>query len=100
MTWEQDSKLAPNFPEPRRRNPAQRKQVANSHVGTIRVCFHREVEGKIKTLSLKREADKWFVVLACEVPAPVNVANVLPAIGLDVGLTQFVTRYGDLGPYC
>jgi hypothetical protein len=36
------------------------------HVGTIRVCLHREVEGTIKTLSLKREADKWFVVLACE----------------------------------
>jgi putative transposase len=61
------------------------------HVGMIRVCLHREVEGKIKTLSLKHEADKWFVVLACEVLEPVKVANVLPAIGLDVGLTQFAT---------
>jgi hypothetical protein len=33
------------------------------HVGTIRVCLHREVEGNIKTLSLKREADKWFLVV-------------------------------------
>jgi putative transposase len=31
------------------------------------------------------------VVVACEVPEPVKVANVLPAIGLDVGLTQFAT---------
>jgi len=61
------------------------------HVGKIRVCLHRQVEGTIKTLSLKREADKWFVVLACEVPEPVKVPNVLPAIGLDVGLTQFAT---------
>ena len=30
------------------------------HVGTIPVCLHREVEGTIKTLSIKREADKWF----------------------------------------
>jgi putative transposase len=61
------------------------------HVGMIRVCLHREVEGKIKTLSLKREADKWFVVVACEVPEPAKIGNVLPSIGLDVGLTQFAT---------
>src|SRR4029077_6167247 len=42
------------------------------HAGTIRVCLHREVEGKIKTLSLKREADKWFVVLAFEVREPIQ----------------------------
>jgi putative transposase len=61
------------------------------HVGMIRVCLHREVEGKIKTLSLKREANKWFVVLACEVPEPAKVGNVLPTVGLDVGLTHFAT---------
>jgi putative transposase len=61
------------------------------HVGKIRVCLHRQVEGRIKTLSLKREADKWFVVVACELPEPIKVANVLPAIGVDVGLTQFAT---------
>ena len=60
------------------------------HVGTIRLCLHREVEGKIKTLSLKREGDKWFVVLACEAPEPQKVGNILPAVGLDVGLTHFV----------
>ena len=61
------------------------------HVGTIRVCLHREVEGTIKTLSIKREADKWFVVLACELPEPAKVGNLLPAVGLDLGLTHFAT---------
>jgi putative transposase len=61
------------------------------HVGTIRVCLHREVEGKIKTLSLKREADKWFLVVASDVGEPAPVRNVLPAIGIDVGLTHFAT---------
>jgi putative transposase len=61
------------------------------HVGTIRVCLHRPVDGAIKTLSLKREGDRWFVVLACEVPQPAKVGNVLPAVGLDVGLSHFVT---------
>jgi len=61
------------------------------HVGTIRVCLHREKEGKIKTLSLKREGDNWFAVVTCEVPETPKVGNILPAVGLDVGLTHFVT---------
>jgi putative transposase len=61
------------------------------HVGTIRVCLHREVEETIKTLSLKREADKWFLVVTSDVGKPDPVGNVLPAIGIDVGLTHFAT---------
>ena len=60
------------------------------HAGIIRVCLHREVDGKIKTLSLKREADKWFVVVCCELPEPIKVGNVLPTAGLDVGLSHFL----------
>jgi putative transposase len=61
------------------------------HVGVIRVCLHREVEGTIKTLSLKREADKWFLVVVSDVGKPDPVGNALPPIGLDVGLTHFAT---------
>jgi putative transposase len=61
------------------------------HAGTIRVCLHREVEGKIKTLCLKREGGKWFVVVTCELPDRSKIENTLPPIGLDVGLTHFVT---------
>jgi putative transposase len=61
------------------------------HVGTIRVCLHREVEGTIKTLSIKREAGNWFLVAACDVAEPAPVGNLLPAVGLDVGLTHFAT---------
>jgi transposase len=61
------------------------------HVGTIRVCPHRQIEGKVKTLSLKREDDKWFVVVSCDVGEPVKVGNTLPSVGLDVGLTHFAT---------
>jgi putative transposase len=61
------------------------------HVGTIRVCLHREVEGTIKTLSLKCEGDKWFVVVTAEQPEAAKVGNILPSVGLDVGLTHFLT---------
>lgn len=61
------------------------------HVGTIRVKLHRPVEGTIKTVSLKREAGKWFVMFSCELPdVAINPSN-LPNVGIDVGLTRFLT---------
>ena len=61
------------------------------HVGTIRVRLHRPVEGVIKTLTLKREAGKWFVVVSCELPDVPALPSALPPIGIDVGLTHFLT---------
>jgi putative transposase len=53
-----------------------------------RFCLLRHVDGTIKTLSLKREADKWFLVVTSDVGEPALVENILPAIGIDVGLTE------------
>jgi putative transposase len=61
------------------------------HVGTIRVCLHREVEGEIKTLSIKREADKWFVIAIAELPEPPKLGNINPAVGIDMGLEYFLS---------
>jgi putative transposase len=62
------------------------------HIGTIRVRWHRELpaDGKIKTVTIKREAGKWFACFAVETPKPDAVA---PAarVGIDVGLKSFVT---------
>jgi putative transposase len=49
------------------------------------------VRPNLFTLSLKREADKWFLVVTCDIGQPAPVKNVLPAIGIDVGLTHFAT---------
>ena len=61
------------------------------HVGTIRAKVHRAVEGTVKTATLKREADKWFVVLSCDLGDVVVATNILPTVGIDVGLEAFLT---------
>lgn len=61
------------------------------YVGTIRVKLHRPVEGQIKTVTLKREADKWCVIFSCELPEVPVVNNGKPAVGIDVGLESFLT---------
>ncbi|MFD5496616.1 RNA-guided endonuclease InsQ/TnpB family protein [Streptomyces sp. NPDC127091] len=60
-------------------------------VGHVRVHQHRPVKGRVKTISIKREGRRWYVVLSCDqVPA-----ESLPAtgsiIGIDMGVERFLT---------
>src|SRR5205823_43250 len=38
-----------------------------SKIGTAKVTMHRKLEGKIKTCTIKREVDEWYVIFSCEV---------------------------------
>ena len=50
-------------------------------IGHVKVHAHRPVQGKVKTVTLKREGRRWYVVLSCDdVPAVP-----LPATGRKVG---------------
>jgi putative transposase len=67
-----------------------------SKVGHIAVRWSRPIEGSIKTVTISREADGWYVCFSCaEVPTePLpRTGNVT---GIDVGLQVFlVTADGD-----
>ena len=56
--------------------------------GHIKIKLHRPLEGKVKTVTIKREAGKWFACFSVEresVPLPISIE----AVGIDVGLTTF-----------
>lgn len=60
-------------------------------VGHVRVHAHRKVEGVVKTVSVKREGRRWFVVLSCdEVPA-LNLPETGSVVGIDMGIASFLT---------
>jgi putative transposase len=62
-----------------------------TNVGFIKVKLHRPIEGKIKTVSLKREAGRWYVVFSCDL-GPVKVEpSTNPPVGIDVGIESFLT---------
>ena len=67
------------------------------HIGLLKIKWHREMVGKIKTVSIKREADGWYVIFSCQVPDGVPVPHRdLPAIGIDLGLKSFLmTNEGE-----
>jgi len=60
-------------------------------IGHVRVHQHRPVEGRVKTVTVKREADRWYVVLSCDdVPAePLEPTGAV--VGIDVGVASFLT---------
>ncbi|MFJ9381644.1 RNA-guided endonuclease InsQ/TnpB family protein [Streptomyces sp. NPDC101455] len=60
-------------------------------IGHVRVHRHRAVEGRVKTISVKREVRHWYVVLACDdVPAePLPATGAV--VGIDLGIASFLT---------
>jgi len=66
-------------------------KLSLSKVGSVRIRKHREIEGSVKTLTVRRTpTDKWWAAFSCEVePEPLPPVN--SVVGIDVGLAFFAT---------
>jgi putative transposase len=72
-------------------------QVYLQGVGTLNVSIHRPVEGVVKTISVKREGRRWFLVLSCDNLPTKPLPPAGAAVGIDLGVTVFLaTSDGDL----
>ncbi len=68
------------------------KKLKVTPFGEIKIIKHREVEGEIKTLSLKREAaGRWYAVFIAEIPDAEFNSNGKEKVGIDLGLKTFAT---------
>ena len=92
----------PRFQDTSRYNSCTYKQFGNgaildngflvlSKIGRIAVRWSRPLEGAVKTVTISREADGWYVCFSCaDVPT-----QALPATGqetgIDLGLEAFAT---------
>jgi putative transposase len=69
-------------------NSKGNQRLKLSKVGSVKVKLHRAIQGKIKTCTIKREVNNWYVCFACIVEP-----NILPKtyreVGVDVGLEKF-----------
>ncbi|MCX4648723.1 transposase [Streptomyces sp. NBC_01446] len=59
-------------------------------VGHVRVHQHRPVAGRVKTVSVKREGQKWFVVLTAEQVQPEPLPATGSVVGIDLGVASFL----------
>lgn len=60
-------------------------------IGSIKIKLHRPMIGKIKTVTIKREVDQWFVTFSCEVPEPEKLPVSYEDVGIDLGVTHLAT---------
>ncbi|MFD8078729.1 RNA-guided endonuclease InsQ/TnpB family protein [Streptomyces sp. NPDC059718] len=63
-------------------------------VGHVKVNQHRAVTGRIKTVSVKREGRKWFVVLTTEQDQPEPLPATGSVVGIDLGIANFLADSG------
>jgi putative transposase len=83
VEWPKDGDGARWLPEQRR--------VYLQGIGQVKVHLHRQVQGRVKTIQVKRQGRRWMLVLSCDdVPT-----NPLPGTGrqagIDVGIVSFAT---------
>jgi putative transposase len=61
-----------------------------SKIGDLKVRLHRPLVGQVKTCTIKRDVNHWYVTFSCEVEE-----DALPpceeAVGIDLGLLHFAT---------
>ena len=61
-----------------------------SKIGDVKGRLHRPMQGQVKTCTIKRDVNHWYVTFSCEVeeePLPPSDE----AVGIDLGLLHFAT---------
>jgi len=62
-----------------------------SKIGNIKIVLHREIEGKIKTCTIKKDIDQWYVSFSVEIDIPIIPVEIKTETGIDVGLKSLIT---------
>ena len=71
------------------------KKLNLSKIGKVKVHLSRPIEGVIKTCTIKREADGWYVIFAVEEPKKDLAPAPKQSVGVDVGIESFATLSDD-----
>ncbi|HEY7348305.1 MAG TPA: transposase [Ktedonobacterales bacterium] len=66
-------------------------RLALAGVGDVKVRLHREMQRTIKTVTIRRDIDQWYVTFSCEVAEEPPLPPTTAAVGLDLGVLHFAT---------
>jgi putative transposase len=59
------------------------------NVGNVRIKLHRELEGNIKTITIKRQNGHFYAAFSCDNVIPKPLRFCTDTIGIDVGIKSF-----------
>lgn len=66
----------------------ENKRLSLSKIGNIKIKLHREVEGNIKQITIKKSIDKWFVTIITD--AIIKTKGGDKVLGIDLGINNFI----------
>ena len=74
-----------------------KKQIKIPKIGWVDWIKHSLLEGKLKSITIKRQNNKWWCICICELPdpEPIVVLTSKDLIGIDLGLIDFVVTSED-----
>ena len=68
----------------------EKKKAELSKIGRINFVNHREIEGKVKTLTIKKtKSQEWYITIAVEREDKPFASNNKPKVGMDLGVMQY-----------
>ena len=68
----------------------EKKKVELSKIGRINFVNHREIEGKMKTCTIKKtKSQEWYITIAVEKEDKPFVSNDKSKVGMDLGIDQY-----------
>jgi putative transposase len=75
----------------------QERRVLLHGIGSVKCKFHRPLEGKVKTATVKREGEHWYIVFSCEIESQ-PLPESQEAIGIDLGTNPnfLITSDGEM----
>jgi putative transposase len=65
------------------------KHIELAKLGVIRCRLHRKVQGVIKSATISRIADKYYVSFCCDIPEIPKLPTNENQIGIDLGVKKF-----------
>jgi putative transposase len=70
------------------------KYLKLSKIGDVRIKLHRQIEGKIKTCTIKRKNGKYYACISCEVEP--KSSRIGRQVGVDLGVKHLaITSDGE-----
>ncbi len=67
----------------------KRGMLRISRIGRVRIELHRPIEGRIKTLTIKRDAGRYYAIFVATKEAGIPKMEDTNPVGIDVGLKTF-----------
>ncbi len=69
----------------------KRKELWLSKIGTIPIVLHRELDGEVKQVHIKRErSGRWFACFSVEVEEALKLKKFSKPVGIDLGIEHYI----------